>query len=157
MRAKSMVTSFCHREPGNKCLQFIAQECRRKRLASGTIPAFTLANTAMSRLFSRLFFSIALLIFGVGAMAGEHALRRQRSMTLTPEQHEQMRQQMRDHWQERRSNLPPEERRQRRQELRQELRQRWQETPPEERQQLREQRRLWREQLQQRIAPAAAP
>jgi hypothetical protein len=49
--------------------------------------------------------------------------------TLPPEQRQQMRQQMREHWQQ----MPPEQR--------QERRERWQQVPSEERQRIREEMR----------------
>lgn len=52
---------------------------------------------------------------------------------LSPEERQQMRQQMREHWQQ----MPPEQRDYRRQELRD----RWQQMPPDERQRWRDERR----------------
>lgn len=52
---------------------------------------------------------------------------------LSPEERQQMRQQMREHWQQ----MPPEQREYRRQEMRE----RWQQMPPEDRQRWREDRR----------------
>lgn len=58
---------------------------------------------------------------------------RRYSVALPPEQRQQMRQQMREHWQQ----MPPEQRDARRQEFRE----RWQQMPSDERQRLREEMR----------------
>lgn len=65
---------------------------------------------------------------GVAAAASQQVL-----AGLPPEQRQQMRQQMREHWQQ----MPPEQRETRRQEFRE----RWQQVPSDERQRMREEMR----------------
>jgi len=68
------------------------------------------------------------LCAGLWAVAGVA-----RADSMPPEQRQQMRQQMREHWQQ----MPPEQREVRRQEYRE----RWQQLPSDERQRIREEMR----------------
>jgi Protein of unknown function (DUF3106) len=70
------------------------------------------------------------------AAAGERALPSGLLVQLTPEQHRQMRQEMREHWRQ----MPPEDR----QYMREANRERWQQMPPEDRQRMRDEMRARR-------------
>lgn len=67
------------------------------------------------------------------AVAGERVPPAGWLVQLTPEQHRQMRQEMREHWRQ----VPPEDR----QRMREANRERWQQMPPEDRQRMRDEMR----------------
>ena len=70
------------------------------------------------------------------AVAGERVPPAGWLVQLTPEQHRQMRQEMREHWRQ----VPPEDR----QRMREANRERWQQMPPEDRQRMRDEMRARR-------------
>lgn len=83
--------------------------------------------------------ALALLLAGPAlpaSVAGELAPPPGFAVQLTPEQHRQMRQEMREHWRQ----LPPEDR----QRMREANREHWQQMPSEDRQRMRDEMRARR-------------
>lgn len=83
--------------------------------------------------------TLCLLLAGLAlpvAAAAERALPPGLLVQMTPDQHRQMRQEMREHWRQ----VPPEDR----QRMREANRERWQQMPPEDRQRMRDEMRARR-------------
>jgi hypothetical protein len=83
--------------------------------------------------------ALALLLAGTAlpvSAAGERVLPPGLLAQLTPEQHRQMREEMREHWRQ----MPYEDR----QRMRETNRERWQQMPPEDRQRMRDEMRARR-------------
>lgn len=123
-----MVTRIVGRWPGNIFLHLVLGS-RRRQMDNGRI-ANPVVPTAMKRLFALAVLLLSLLgsAGGVCAQAGWR--------DLPPEERRQLRQQMREHWQQERSLRRDDER------------PRWRDLPPEDRRRLREdlrEQRAWHE------------
>jgi hypothetical protein len=122
---RAMVTSFFSGEGGNKLLQSLQKSRALTWRSDATIRSLKRRRLQMlvRRRILHLMFTLAASIGFAGAVHAQ----------LPPDQRRQMRQEMREQWQQ----APPEDR----QRLRDERRERWQQMPQEDRQRMRDEMR----------------